>query len=135
MYRPVQQASKQAAWALHDKKTLNNLFMTLNALIDGLERLVPEPQMRYLSTIEVAEIDDPEALESFTSALKLEAAIQMRRATIFFRQPSISSLVTVTIALQISRVPRHEYNDTTNHSKAKVLMGNVYGKKNDFWDD
>ncbi|KAL7904814.1 prion-inhibition and propagation domain-containing protein [Trichoderma velutinum] len=146
---------KKAAWALYDKKSLENLVNQISSWVDELEKLFPiEATYQKSIEIEIEEVNDELSLKALKDVARdidpaLEQAVERKVDSI----EAINSARNITMedkarfqvgnvfsegALQYEILAKDQTNnfiDTISvKNETRIQVGNIYGGKG-IWDD
>ncbi|QYS97666.1 hypothetical protein H0G86_004888 [Trichoderma simmonsii] len=146
---------KKAAWALYDKKSLENIVSQISSWVDELEKLFPiETTLQKAVEVEIAEVNDEPSLKTLKDAARdidpaLEHAVE-RKVDFIEGKNSVMEIMMEDRArfhvgnvfsegvLQHEILVKHQTNNSVKTISAKnetrVQVGNVYGGKG-IWDD
>ncbi|KAL6815371.1 prion-inhibition and propagation domain-containing protein [Trichoderma sp. SZMC 28013] len=146
---------KKAAWALYDKKSLENIINQISTWVDELEKLYPiEVTCQKSIEIEIEEVNDELSLKTLKDAARdidpaLELAVERKVDSIEAKNSAGSITMEDRAKFHVGNifsegVLQREIlvKDQTNNSveiisaknETRIQIGNVYGGKG-IWDD
>ncbi|KAL6691016.1 prion-inhibition and propagation domain-containing protein [Trichoderma pleuroticola] len=146
---------KKAAWALYDKKSLDNIVNQISSWVDELEKLFPidAAYQKYIE-IEIEEVNDELSLKALKDAARdidpaLEHAVERKVDSIEGKNSARDITMEDKAKFHVGNVFAEGVlqremlvKDQTNNAvekvsakkEARVQVGNIYGGKG-IWDD